>query len=116
MGGAGPPRRRRTACHAHGCQYPGARHGKLGRDLLPHHSQATDFDCEVVTLDEWRAINALFPVDYAIAFDVDGNGDVRWATEPCAQCDDGRRGEAFDVTFRARDYKRMGRCRPDRGA
>ena len=33
-------------------------------DLLPHHSQATDFDCEVVSIDEWRAINALFPVDY----------------------------------------------------
>ena len=85
-------------------------------DLLPHHSQATDFDCEIVSIDEWRAINALFPVDYAIAFDVDGNGDVRWATEPCAQCDDGRRGDSFDVTFRARDYKRMGRCRPDRDA
>jgi len=116
----GPPTTSDCLCHAHGLPVIPAHvtawlRGEAS-DLLPHHSQATDFDCEVVTLDEWRAINALFPVDYAIAFDVDGNGDVRWATEPCAQCDDGRRGESFDVTFRARDYKRMGRCRPDRGA
>ena len=116
----GPPTTSDCLCHAHGLPVIPAHVTAWLRgesaDLLPHHSQATDFDCEVVTLDEWRAINALFPVDYAIAFDVDGNGDVRWATEPCAQCDDGRRGEAFDVTFRARDYKRMGRCRPDRDA
>ena len=116
----GPPTTSDCLCHAHGLPVIPAHVTAWLRgeslDLLPHHSQATDFDCEVVTLDEWRAINALFPVDYAIAFDVDGNGDVRWATEPCAQCDDGRRGESFDVTFRARDYKRMGRCRPDRGA
>jgi len=116
----GPPTTSDCLCHAHGLPVIPAHvtawlRGEAS-DLLPHHSQATDFDCEVVTLDEWRAINALFPVDYAIAFDVDGNGDVRWATEPCAQCDDGRRGESFDVTFRARDYKRMGRCRPDRDA
>ena len=116
----GPPTTSDCLCHAHGLPVIPAHVTAWLRgeslDLLPHHSQATDFDCEVVTLDEWRAINALFPVDYAIAFDVDGNGDVRWATEPCAQCDDGRRGESFDVTFRARDYKRMGRCRPDRDA
>ena len=116
----GPPTTSDCLCHAHGLPVIPAHVTAWLRgeslDLLPHHSQATDFDCEIVSIDEWRAINALFPVDYAIAFDVDGNGDVRWATEPCAQCDDGRRGESFDVTFRARDYKRMGRCRPDRGA
>ena len=116
----GPPTTSDCLCHAHGLPVIPAHVTAWLRgesvDLLPHHSQATDFDCEIVSIDEWRAINALFPVDYAIAFDVDGNGDVRWATEPCAQCDDGRRGDSFDVTFRARDYKRMGRCRPDRGA
>ena len=116
----GPPTTSDCLCHAHGLPVIPAHVTAWLRgesaDLLPHHSQATDFDCEIVSIDEWRAINALFPVDYAIAFDVDGNGDVRWATEPCAQCDDGRRGESFDVTFRARDYKRMGRCRPDRDA
>lgn len=115
----GPPTTSDCLCAAHGLPVVPAHvmcwlRGE-STDLLPHSSQQTSSDCEVVTADEWRAVNALFPVDYAIAFDVTPTG-VRWATEPCAQCDDGRRGDSFDVTFRARDYKRMGRCRPDRGA
>ena len=47
------------------------------------------------------------------------SGTSRWKSRfqlHAHNCDDGRRGDSFDVTFRARDYKRMGRCRPDRDA
>ncbi|KAJ1456251.1 hypothetical protein M885DRAFT_616471 [Pelagophyceae sp. CCMP2097] len=71
--------------------------------------------CEVVTADEWRAVNALYPVDFAVAFDVKpsrgGAASVSYPTEPCRLCDASGRANSVDIKFRPRDLKRGGRAR-----
>ncbi|KAJ1449965.1 hypothetical protein M885DRAFT_622094 [Pelagophyceae sp. CCMP2097] len=63
--------------------------------------------CEVVTADEWRAVNALYPVDFARG----GAASVSYPTEPCRLCDASGRAGSVDIKFRSRDLKRGGRAR-----
>ena len=125
----GPPTTADCLCYAHGRPVVPPHVADylrgLAPDLLPRGDEAQSTTsararatCEIVTGDEWAAINALFPVDFAVAFDVVPSKrdrlrtDVQWTSEPCRSCDDSNRGGDVDVTFRARDYKRTGRCRP----
>jgi hypothetical protein len=120
----GPPNTADCLCAAHGLPVvpPHVRAFLRGdeAELLPRGGDAArdHRSCEIVTGDEWTALNSLFPVDFAVSFDVAApksgglGAELAWSSEPCGSCDV-REGADFDVTFRPRDYKRQGRCRPD---
>ena len=115
----GPPTTTDLLCVAHGLPLvaPELR-AYLSGDLpaLPLNP-ATTTTCEIVDASEWRALNALFPVDFAVAFDLDivdfpSALRLTWLTEPCAKCDS--TGLNFgNLHFRARTGKGKHKYRDD---
>lgn len=110
----GPPTTSDLLCVAHGLPLVSPHLEAYLAGDVPHLHLAHAASSEIVDSDEWRALNALFPVDFAVAFDVashiSGNfTHIDWPTEPCRLCD--ARRATLDVKLRPRDAKRLGKSR-----
>ena len=68
--------------------------------FAPQHETSS----EILTAQEWRALNTLFPVDFAVTFDVvkatKHHLTLKWLTEPCNLCDPS--GNTFHLHYRQR--------------
>lgn len=115
----GPPPTANCLCVAHGrplvppdlASYLG---GELAHVKFPQLPTSTT--SEIVDAEEWQALNALFPVDFAVAFDItpdisDNFLELHWLTEPCRLCDASGTAQDLDLKFRPRDAKRLGKHR-----
>lgn len=114
----GPPTTSDCLCVAHGLPLvaPDVADFVVGNVPFLSFDSCSSTLSEILDADEWRALNSLFPVDFAVAFDVgpDRTGcflRVTWVTEPCKLCD--ATGTAVNLKFRPRDARRLGRSRYD---
>jgi len=113
----GPPPTHDCLCVAHGRPLvsPDLANYLAGRVPALRFPKRTTAS-EILDAHEWAALNALFPVDFAVAFDVlpDHSANflqIRWLTEPCRLCDANGTTQDLDLKFRPRDAKRLGKSR-----